>query len=123
MEYSFTIDGRLPGLNELINADRRNVHAGNHMKQENQEAVQMYIFRDLRRLHIEDPVLLHYRFYEPNKKRDLDNISGFAHKIIQDALVSTGVLKNDGWANIAGMDDLFFVDSARPRIEVTIEVI
>lgn len=123
MEYSFTIDGRLPGLNELINADRRNVHAGNHMKQENQEAVQMYIFRDLRRLHIEDPVLLHYRFYDPNKKRDLDNISGFAHKIIQDALVSTGVLKNDGWANIAGMDDLFFVDSARPRIEVTIEVI
>lgn len=68
MEYSFTIDGRLPGLNELINADRRNVHAGNHMKRENQEAVQMYIFRDLRRLHIEEPVLLHYRFYEPNKK-------------------------------------------------------
>lgn len=123
MEYSFTIEGRLPGINELINADRRNVHAGNHMKRENQEAVQMYIFRDLRRLHIEEPVLLHYRFYEPNKKRDLDNISGFAHKIIQDALVSTGVLKNDGWANIAGMDDLFFVDSARPRIEVTIEVI
>lgn len=110
-------------MNELINADRRNVHAGNHMKRENQEAVQMYIFRDLRRLHIEEPVLLHYRFYEPNKKRDLDNISGFAHKIIQDALVATGVLKNDGWANIAGMDDLFFVDSARPRIEVTIEVI
>lgn len=123
MEYSFTIDGRLPGINELINADRRDAHAGNRMKRENQEAVQMYIFRDLRRLHIEEPVLLHYRFYEPNKKRDLDNISGFAHKIIQDALVATGVLKNDGWANIAGMDDLFFVDSARPRIEVTIEVI
>ena len=123
MEYSFTIEGRLPGINELINADRRDAHAGNRMKRENQESVQMYIFRDLHRLRIDNPVRLHYRFYEKNKKRDLDNISGFAHKIIQDALVATGVLKNDGWANIAGMDDLFFVDSDRPRIEVTIEVI
>ena len=123
MEYSFTIEGRLPGINELINADRRDAHAGNRIKRETQEAVQMYIFRDLHRLRIDNPVRLHYRFYEKNKKRDLDNISGFAHKVIQDALVASGVLKNDGWANIVGMEDAFFVDSDRPRIEVTIEVI
>ena len=123
MEYSFTIEGRLPGINELINADRRDAHAGNRIKREAQEAVQMYIFRDLHRLRIDNPVRLRYRFYEKNKKRDLDNISGFAHKVIQDALVASGVLKNDGWANIVGMEDAFFVDSDRPRIEVTIEVI
>jgi Holliday junction resolvase RusA-like endonuclease len=67
------------------------------------------------------PVKLHFRFYEPNRKRDLDNISGFAHKVIQDALVSCGVLGGDGWKYITGYTDEFFVDKQNPRIEVEIE--
>ena len=120
MEYRFTINGRLPGINDLIAADRRDRRAGNRRKQEAQEVVRIYILRDLKKLRIEEPVELHYRFFEPNRKRDMDNISGFAHKVIQDALVLSGVLKNDGWSNIVGMEDRFFVDSTRPRIEVTI---
>ena len=69
---------------------------------------------------IDRPVFIYYRFYEKNKRRDLDNISGFAHKVIQDALVKNGILENDGWANITGFDDSFFIDNEHPRIELTI---
>lgn len=121
MEYRLTIYGRLPGLNDMIEADRRDRRAGNRLKQESQDTIRLYILRDLKRLKIEKPVELHYCFYEPNRRRDLDNISGYAHKVTQDALVASGVLKNDGWANIVGMQDSFYVDSKNPRIEVTIK--
>ena len=118
MEYRRTIYGRLPGLNDMIDADRRDRRAGNRLKQESQDTIRLYILRDLKHLKIEKPVELHYSFYEPNRRRDLDNISGYAHKVTQDALVASGVLKNDGWSNIVGMKDSFFVDARNPRIEV-----
>lgn len=65
-------------------------------------------------------VNIKYRFYEPNKRRDKDNISAVAHKFIQDALVSAGVLKDDGWDYIEGFSDEFFLDRHNPRIEVYI---
>ena len=71
-------------------------------------------------IHIEKPVEIKYTYFEPNKKRDLDNISAFAHKVIQDGLVKGGLLANDGWMNIVGFSDDFYVDKENPRIEVTI---
>lgn len=120
MEYKFTIDGKLPSLNEFIAKNRSNPALGNKMKQENQINVEYYIMRDLRKVHIDKPVYLMYTFYEPNKKRDLDNISGFAHKVIQDALVESGVLHNDSWHYIVGFSDNFEIDKDKPRIEVII---
>lgn len=63
---------------------------------------------------------IQYTFFEPNRRRDMDNISGFAHKVIQDALVEEGILANDGWSEISGYTDSFEVDKERPRIEVTL---
>lgn len=120
MEYKFTIDGKLPSLNEFISKNRSNPALGNKMKQENQIHVEYHIMRDLRKVHIDKPVYLMYTFYEPNKKRDLDNISGFAHKVIQDALVESGILHNDSWHYIVGFSDDFKIDKDKPRIEVII---
>ena len=39
---------------------------------------------------------------------------------IQDALVDTGVLKDDGWKYVVGFSDRFQVDKEHPRIEVKI---
>lgn len=58
-----------------------------------------------------------------NKRRDLDNISSFGRKVIQDALVQAKVLKNDGWKNIIRFSDDFYLDPDNPRIEVDIEEI
>lgn len=120
MEYRVTILGRFNGLNEFINANRTNPHKGNKMKQDAQETILYQLRNQLHHLHITKPVRLKYEFWEPNKKRDLDNISGFFHKVFQDSLVKSGILVDDGWDEIKGYTDEFYCDKAHPRVEVTI---
>ena len=120
MTYKLTIEGRLAGLNELIAAERRNKYAGAKIKKDSETLVRWSIRQQLRGVKPKTPVMLHYHFYEPNRKRDLDNVAGFAHKIIQDSLVKEGVLANDGWDYVAGFLDLFDLDKKNPRIEVVI---
>ena len=117
-----TIEGTLDNLNDYIRAVNRNRYKGNALKKSNQEVCRMYILQQLRGVHVDQPVTLHFRWYEPSKKRDLDNISSFGRKVIQDALVECGVLKNDGWSCITGFTDTFYIDKKRPRIEIEIEV-
>ena len=69
---------------------------------------------------IENPVFMEFLWVEPNKRRDKDNISSFGRKVIQDALVQCGVLKDDGWRHVVGFSDRFEVDKENPRIEVKI---
>lgn len=124
MEYHFTIHGTLPGLNDYLKAERsfsKKHSCGNDMKQKYQHYIAGEIRNALKRLRIEKKVLLHYLYYEPTKRRDLDNIAATAHKFTQDALVKCGVLENDGWNNVCGFTDRFFVDKENPRIEVTIQ--
>lgn len=116
-----TIWGTLPGLNEFIDANRRNYHAGAKLKKEAQFLVVMAARKCLKRWRPDGPVYMIYRWFEPNKKRDKDNIAAGGRKIIQDALVEAGVLKNDGWNDIAGFRDEFYIDKKEPRIEVEIE--
>lgn len=114
------IKGRLPGLNEYIDACRRDPRKGNREKREAEEIV-IWSAKASLRGKIPTPCIMHYTWYEPNKKRDLDNISGFGRKIIQDALVNARYLPGDGWDHIAGFTDTFAVDRKNPRIEVTFE--
>jgi len=109
----------LPNLNDYITAERSNKYAGAKMKKE-WEAVVMHEARALRGVQFEKPVYMLYRWFEPSRRRDKDNISSFGRKVIQDALVRCGVLQNDGWANIDGFADEFYVDKKNPRIEVKI---
>ena len=74
----------------------------------------------LRGVRIERPVFMKYLWVEPNRRRDLDNISSFGRKVIQDSLVDAGVLKDDGWKYVVGFSDSFEVDADNPRIEVLI---
>lgn len=120
MKYLLTIPGRLDNLNDYITAERANRYKGAQMKAGNETLVIMAIRHCLRGIQIHKPVRMHYRWYEKNSRRDLDNISSFGRKVIQDALVKSGVLQNDGWKNIAGFDDAFYIDKNNPRIEVEI---
>lgn len=127
MEHKLIIDGTLPNLNDYLKAERQTFRKGgnfttkgNELKQNTQDLIIWRIRQQLRGLHINNPVLLKYDFFEPNKKRDLDNISAFAHKVVQDSLVLAGVLHNDGWKEITGFIDQFYLDKENPRIEVTI---
>ena len=116
--YLLTIPGRLPGCNEWINAERTNKHAAAKLKRETQDKIRYCIRKDLKGVKLwKEAIVIQYRWYEPNRKRDKDNIA-FAHKFIQDALVEEGVLLNDGWEDIDSFWDEFYVDKNKARVEV-----
>lgn len=120
MEYYLTIPTRLDNLNDYINACRSNRHYGAEIKKSNQEVCEAEIFRQLRHIRITAPVYIEYLWVEKNRARDLDNISSFGRKVIQDALVACKVLEGDGWKHIVGFSDSFQIDREHPRIEVLI---
>lgn len=119
MRYKFTIHGTLPGLNELIEAERRNRFVGAKLKKQC-ETVVMRSARSLGNVEFNEPVYMVYHWYEKDRRRDKDNVCAFGRKIIQDALVKARFLKNDGWKNIAGFEDRFEVDAKNPRVVVEI---
>lgn len=114
------IHARLNNLNDYISAEGASRYKGAAMKARNEALVKVAIKQQMRSIRIERPVYMEYTWYERNKRRDLDNISSFGRKVIQDALAQTRVLVNDGWNEIVGFSDQFYVDAANPRIEVLI---
>lgn len=119
MGLRIVIPGKFPGLNEFIDANRRkhgNWNAGNAMKQLDQKVIRQY----LPKARFKGKIFIEYHYFEPNSRRDKDNISGYFHKVFQDALVQAGCIENDGWKYIKGMADYFDVDKGNPRIEVEI---
>lgn len=117
-EHVLTIPGRLPGLNEYTDKCRTNPRAGARMKQEAQEAVMWQILSQMRRCKFVKPVFILFKFYEQDRRRDRDNVSSFARKVIQDALVKCGTMQDDGWDYVTGYLDQFEVDKKNPRIVV-----
>lgn len=121
MTYEFTIDGWLPGMNQWISAQNANRFKGAEMKKKAQTKCEKAIAKQLPGIQITKPIRLHYIWYERNRRRDHDNVSGFGHKVIQDALVKCGVLKDDGWSEIVGYTDCFSIDRDNPSIIVMLE--
>ena len=110
----------LPGLNEYIEAERGHRQKGAKLKRDCQTSVILALRRQIR-TPLREPVFMRYLWVEKNRRRDKDNVSSFGRKVIQDALVKMGALKNDGWENIEGFSDSFAVDKGKPRIEIEIE--
>lgn len=114
----------MPSLNEYLAETGRNPKAGGKIKKEyKQLALQYMRLSEFRFWEANGPIIIHYVFYEPNKKRDHDNVFAFASKCIQDALQEGGFIKNDGWADILNFTHDFYCDPKYPRIEVYIEEI
>ncbi len=120
MEHLLIIPGTLNNLNDYIAAERTNRHKGAKMKADNGTIIAVAIRQCMKGVRIENPVFMEFLWVEPNKRRDKDNISSFGRKVIQDALVQCGVLKDDGWRHVVGFSDRFEVDKENPRIEVKI---
>lgn len=114
------ISGRLLGLNEYIAAERSNRYRAAAMKREAEALVLLHAKGCLRKWKQSCPVIMHYHWLEKDRRWDMDNISSYGRKVIQDALVKGGYLKGDGWQHIAGFSDGFAVDRRCPRIEIEI---
>jgi len=109
------IPGRLPGLNDITDAARENKYASAKMKREYTDLVAWCA--KSARLPRFDRVDLVITWYEPNQKRDKDNIMA-GQKFILDGLVQAGVLSNDGWKQIGKVTHDFKIDRNNPRVEV-----
>lgn len=119
MKYTFTIYAKMPSMNEYNRAQRGNKFDGAAIKRQWQN-VAILSMRNPKPT-FKRPVFINYCFYEDNKRRDHDNVSSFAHKVIQDGLVSAGVIKDDGWDYVVGYMDTFYLDRKNPRITVTVQ--
>jgi len=113
----FDIEGRLPGLNEMIEAAKSHFGAYASMKQTYTDMV-AWLAKKLPKYKYEQVNII-ITWYEPNEKRDPDNIMA-GQKFILDALVHAGVIPNDSQKYIAGIVHRFRVDKRRPRVEVEI---
>jgi Holliday junction resolvase RusA-like endonuclease len=113
---TFTIPGRLPGLNDYVAACRSNPHAGAKMKRDADALVRSCLAGAKP---VPSPVHVSIRWIEKNARRDPDNVR-FGIKFILDALVGAGVLTNDTQRDVASMTDTFEVDKVNPRVEVEV---
>lgn len=104
----FFIPCLLPSTNEIINANRRSKYDGARQKKETQSVVCMAIRASNARPVEKYPVFIDITWYEPNRKRDPDNIAG-AKKYILDAMQEAGIIRNDGWSEVAGYADFYCV--------------
>lgn len=120
MRAEFTIEGRFPGLNEYVAAERANRWKGAAMKERETararracEGQGVPSFPPIR------PVVVSFTWYEPNSRRDVDNVA-FAKKFVLDGMVKAGVLRDDSRRYVEGCWDTVLTDRERPRVEVEV---
>lgn len=116
---TLVIKGKLDGLNQYTLACRGNKFAGATVKKRNEKIITEAIIEQIPSIKFEGKVELNFRWYEKDKRRDLDNIC-FAKKFILDALVKNETIQTDNWQGVKGFTDKFFIDKDNPRIEVDI---
>ena len=118
MTATFTIEGRMPGLNEYTRKERGNKYQGAAMKRRETERA-AWAAKAAHVPAFTEPVAVIIEWHEPNRRRDLDNVAS-AKKFILDGLVRAGVLANDDQRHVIGFTDTFHIDRERPRIVVSI---
>lgn len=122
--FKFIVEGRLPSLNQYIEDCRRNKFKGANTKKKWQRHIYDFIQKQLKEgEEMELPVSITYHFYEPNKKRDIDNVSSFFIKCCNDAIVESKILPNDTQQYVKQLTQTFDIDKDNPRIEVVIQTL
>jgi len=114
----FEIPGRLPGFNEIVAAAK----CGNYKYQPYAKMKETYtemVAWIAKKLPKFEKVSLIITWYEPDRRRDPDNIMA-GQKFILDGLVIAGVIPNDNQKHIQQILHQFEIDRKNPRIEVEI---
>ena len=119
MRAVLVIDGAMKGLNDWRDAIQRSPHAGNDMARAAKRRVAA-LAREQRVPRFERPVVVTFDWYEPNLRRDLDNVAGAGQKWVLDGLVAAGVLPDDNMRNVVGLMHWAHIDPMEPGAIVTI---
>ena len=100
----FTIQMKLPSLNEYINVCRTNKYQAAKFKADIENDIALFLRRMPR---YENPIKINFHWVEGNKRRDYDNIA-FAKKFILDTMVKMGKLKDDNRNYVRAFTDNFY---------------
>jgi len=114
------IEGRLPGTNELVSANRNSWQRGSSQKKNYTLWCEACIKKSLRNKTIIPPykrVDLYITWYEMNARRDPDNIIG-GLKYLLDGAVKSGAIPDDSQKYIRNIHSFIEVDKKHPRVEV-----
>lgn len=119
------VPGRFPGMNELVEAltlrvnGRRPGFKYSGIKEQCDDRVVLCVRSQrfkVRGKHF------NYLFVEPNRKRDPDNISAGAVKMLLDGLRKAGALENDGWKQVEGDTRYYHCeDGAEPGVCLVVQ--
>lgn len=113
------IDGRLPCMNDLINANRQNRLKGATLKRKTQEMIAMQLRGQIKNTQFKKKVLVYIKYFEKDERRDEDNVTSGA-KFILDAMQDIGLIQNDNRKCVHLLQEVF-TDKGNPRIEIEIE--
>lgn len=110
---------RLPGMNDIIDAAKHGkgrYQPYSEMKNYYQSILNRY-FNKLPKF---DTVAITIDWYEPNKRRDVDNITA-GTKFLMDSLVKCEVIKDDSQKYVKAIHHNIFTDKNNPKIVINIE--
>jgi hypothetical protein len=114
------IPGPLPGQNEMIELAKGATGGGYRYAQvKKQWTGSIALLAKVAKLKPVERAKFRFEWCERNKARNPDNIAA-GKKMVLDGLVTARILKNDGWEQVAGWEDVFLV-SAAPGVRVVIE--
>ena len=112
-----TIPGTFPNLDRIIGAAQdRAVYV---------ELVRTYTYavaiaaKDQRAPVQNYPCSIHIDWYCKDRQFDPDSIAA-GKKMIINGLVGAGIIEGNGWEQIHGLSDNFFIDAGHPRVVVSI---
>ena len=114
----FEIPGRLPGLNEIIEAAKQGKVKFQPYAMMKEEYTTMIGWL-AKKLPKYEKVVLILTWYEPDRRRDPAYLMA-GQKFILDGLVQAGTIPNDSQRHIQGIIHRFDVDKKNPRVEVEI---
>lgn len=127
MKYLIQVHGFDSGLNEVLSGvhyDTRRKTIVNPVKARNDKCCVEALRWEaphLRGVKIVPPIVIHYKFFCKNKRRDRMNVASAFDKSFQDALQKVGLIENDGWKEVVGVTFDFAIDAEEPRVAVCIE--
>src|SRR5690554_1389273 len=111
--------GRLPGLNEIIAAAK-----GGKGKYQPYAIMKEQYTNEIgwlaKKLPAYERVDITITWYEPNRRRDPDNVVG-GTKFIMDGLVAGGAIKDDSQRYVNSILHNFEVDRENPRVEIEVQ--
>lgn len=116
-EQYFDIEGLFPSFNTYIDNERSHRNKASKMKSQWQGVAILFV-RCARLTPITGPVHLHFAWREESRRRDVDGISAFAQKVIQDALVKEKILPDDSQRWVKGHSHSYTVDKINPGVTV-----